>query len=799
MLKSDSADKWTPSTPGGKRLVNLVDVSGFIHRAFYALPNLSTDGGEVGALYGFCMAINKVMSKFVESMYIAALDSGRKTFRNNLYPQYKANRRATPLELVYQIPLIREACERFGFMIVEQGGVEADDIIATYVKKCRDKYDINIITSDKDLLQLLGGTVSVYDPIKHVHLTEDDVFEKFGVPSHKIPDVMALAGDQSDNIPGVSGIGYKTAAILINEYGSLENLISNLDQLPRKKRYDTLRNEVDNAVLFKKLVTLKDDLDLPFKYKISKPDALGEFLMRFKFNALLKRQKQLIPERRTSEAASGKVLLYADEVDEKFLMKLRSRLEDKNVLKLCEDSKSVIKLCLKMGIAIKNTIDVSVASYCVSGTKIKHDLCSMSIAYLGDHSRNLEEIYNAIENLFDTKCKNLFFEIENKVPAVLAKMEYRGMEIDMDYLEKLGQYYREQIQKLTKQVHSIAGIEFNLASPKQVAYVLYDKLRFPRGRNTPSTDAEVLANFGDIHDGIAGKILSWRKYSKLHGTYIKPLLELADSEHRIHTTYSQTVVNTGRLSSSSPNLQNIPKRTKEGLKLRRAFVASNGCSFISFDYSQVELRLLAHMSGCAELISAFRNGEDVHIATASRIFDTQKKDVTPEQRRMAKEMNFSLIYGMSTRRAAMKFGIEKGDAESLHDSFLKIYPEIFTFMNASCKFAAQNGYVETLMGRKCFLPLIKSSNKMLSNLARRQAINAPLQGSNADLIKLAMVRINENAPCDFHILLQVHDELVVEVEDHLIPTTVDFVKATMEEVASLSVHLVVDASISKSL
>lgn len=779
-------------------MINLIDVSGFIYRAFYALPSLTYEGQEVGALYGFCSAMRKVTKLFPDSMFIAALDSGKKTFRNEIYSEYKANRKAMPEELASQIPVIKEACERFGFFIASQIGYEADDIIASYVSKIKD-YKINIISSDKDLMQLMSDNVSIYDPMKQKYITEDDVFKKFGVDSHKVLDVLSLIGDSSDNVPGVPGIGPKTAAELINKYGFLENLIDHLDDLPNNKRNETLKQNIDKAILSKELIKLKNDLDVDFEYKVSEPKNLEDFFKQFGFKRLLdsketiQRQNRILLDSESLEFNGDKLIIHL-ECDFSQLISFKSKLEDNSIQKICEDSKSLIKFCYRNGINIKNTIDVSVLSYCYIGTKISHTLEAMAAEYgifCDSKKDTLEKIYEYLLNHIDDKTKYLFFEIENKLTKVLAQMEDIGIKVDKSYLSNLEIYFQEKIKSIAFEIYEIAGSEFNIASPKQVAFILYEKLGF-KSTKKQSTDAETLRGFSGYHDGIADKILEWRGYSKLLNTYLKPLMDLADENSRVHTLYSQTVVNTGRLSSSEPNLQNIPNRTEEGQKIRRAFVAKSGYKLVSFDYSQMELRLLAHIANCEKLKNSFLSGDDIHKSTAMHIFHVSKEEVTKDQRRIAKEINFSILYGISLHTLSQRLRISYSEASQIYSDFMGLYPEITEYITKSENYAKENGFVETILGRKCFVPLIKSKNINLINFAKRQAINAPIQGSNADIIKLAMVELENKIKNEFNILLQIHDELVFEIPEEKVDKVIPIIKDIMENIIKLNIPLIVD-------
>ncbi len=780
-------------------MINLIDVSGFIYRAFYALPSLTYQRKEVGALYGFCTAMRKITNLFPNSMFIAALDSGKKTFRNEIYSEYKANRKAMPEELVSQISFIKEACEKFGFFISSKSGYEADDIIASYVSKIKG-HKINIISSDKDLMQLMNDTVSIYDPMKQKYITEEDVLKKFGVKHQKILDVLSLMGDSSDNIPGIPGIGPKTAAELINKYGSLENLINHLDELPKNKRNEILKQEIDKAILSKKLIKLKSNLDIDFEYKISKVENLEDFFKKFGFKRLLElktTQHQILLDSKPLIIKGDKLIILSD-YDLTQLIELKSKLENPDIQKICEDSKLLIKDCYKNKIDIENTFDVSVLSYCYIGTKISHTLELMASEYgISSASKEeiLEKIYEYLLSHIDEKTKYLFFEIENKLTKVLAKMECLGIKIDKTYLNELEIYFQEKIESTALQIYKIAGSEFNIASPKQVAFILYEKLGFKTTKKQP-TDAETLKTFTGYHDGITDKILDWRGFSKLLNTYVKPLKDLADENSRVHTLYSQTVVNTGRLSSSEPNLQNIPNRTEEGQKIRRAFIAKEGYKLVSFDYSQMELRLLAHIADCEKLKNSFLSGDDIHKSTAMHIFNVSKGNVTKDQRRIAKEINFSILYGMSLHKLSQKLQITYSEASKIYSDFMGLYPEITEYITKTENYAKENGFVETILGRKCFVPLIKSKNINLVNFAKRQAVNAPIQGSNADIIKLAMVKLGNK---DLDILLQIHDELIFEIPEEKVENMIPLIKNTIENIIKLNVPLVVDVKISSHL
>ena len=569
--------------------------------------------------------------------------------------------------------------------------------------------------------------------------------------------------------------------------------------LPMTKRNAVLKSEVDKAILSRNLIRLKDDLDLQYEFQLSVPNGLNEFLLKFGFKSLIKSEgKQTKFFNIEEDKDENPFPIIIKTLDDKKLVKLKSKLEDNEIQKLCDDSKLLYKKCLDSKIELKNTLDISVMSYCVSGTLIKHDLETIMSYYAGDNKKcdGLKDLYLKISEKLTPKTKKLFYEIENNLPKVLAKMELQGIKIDISKLKELEDYFSSKKNEISKEIYKIAGEEFNIASQKQVGKILYEKFKFNNSGKKVHTDSDTLMTFSGKQHGIANKILDWRGYSKLLNGYVKPLIKLADNNSKVHTTYSQTAVSTGRLSSSEPNLQNIPIRTAEGLKIRNAFIASEGCKLVSFDYSQMELRLLAHMSNCSRLKEAFLNGKDIHKATASHIFHIPENKVSLEQRRLAKIINFSVIYGMTINGMSRKYGMSKKRVYELFTRFKRLYPEIFQYMHNLEIYAERHGYVETIFGRKCFIPTINSINPRMVSFARRQAINAPIQGSNADIIKMAMIELDKR---DIKMLLQIHDELIIEIPNELVEEKVHIIKSIMENIINLSIPLVVDIKIGNHL
>ncbi len=780
-------------------MIVLIDVSGFIYRAFYALPGLLYEGREVGALYGFCTAMRKMQKLFPKAIFVAAMDSSKKTFRNEIYAEYKANRKATPEELISQIPLIKEACMKFGFNIVEVKGFEADDIIASYASRLP---DVTIISSDKDLMQLMNENTKIYDPMKQKYVTPEGVKKKFGVTPDKVLDMLSLMGDTSDNIPGVPGIGPKTASALLEKFGSLDGIIENLDALPKGKKYEILKGEIEKAILSRDLASLRNDLDVPLDLKETIPAGLDDFLLSYGFKSLVKSKNQL-KFLDNSIDESNELCVCSSDIYQGFILGNKDKLKDQKILKICEDSKSLIKLCWNLGVDIQNVCDVPLMSYCIHGTSIKTDLNAMALSLLSTDLANqqkvvLHHLYRLLKKqLNEDTCK--LCEIENRVTSILAKMEMRGIQVDLEYLSEIEDEFDKKISDLAEQIYKIAGIKFNLASPKQVAFTLFDRLKLPCHDKKQSTDVETLSKLVGPHENIVGKILEWRQYTKLKNTYIEALKKFADQNNRVHTTYSQRTVNTGRLSSSDPNLQNIPNRTEEGRKIRSAFVAAPGKVLVSLDYSQMELRLLAHITDCQKLLQAFHEGQDIHSKTASYVFKTVIQDVSSDQRRIAKEINFSILYGVSIPGLASRLNITKEDAEKIMEEFMGLYPEFSEYIQDMENFALKHGYVETIFKRKCFVPQIRSKKPNLVNFAKRQAINAPVQGSNADLIKLAMVKIDDLNLMGCDLLLQIHDELIFEIDENLVDENIPQIKDIMENVYPLRVPLKVDVEVTKCL
>jgi DNA polymerase-1 len=876
----------------------LVDGSGFIFRAFHALPPLSSPTGvPVGAVYGFCNMLLKTIDQAQGHRLLVIFDAGRQTFRNEIYPDYKAHRPPPPPELVPQFSLVRDACSAFGVPCVELAGFEADDLIASYAKVgAENGHEVVIISSDKDLMQLINDQVRMYDPIKNKPIGPDEVVEKFGVPPAQVIDVQALAGDSTDNIPGVPGIGVKTAAELIKEYGSLESLLSYANTIKQPKRREALINNAENARISKKLVTLVTNTPLPISldnlgFVNHCPKTLEIFLTAQGFNALRNRMNQ----RKSPPAPSvsyiaiqtietlkewiqkatekgvvgfdtettslqprkaklvGFSLSIPDEgacyvpinhqTDEPQIPQeialeiLRPLLADSAVLKVGHNLKYDMGVLVKYGAPIVAYDDTMLMSYCLDAGKHGHSLDELARRHLNHTTTSYADVVGtgkaqktfdmvpidiatnyaaedahitlALHGILAPRLQaegrsTLYQRIERPLVPVIVAMEQVGIAIDVPLLKAYGDDFDKRLYALEQEIHSLAGEPFNVASPKQLGEILFDKMSLPGGKKGKTgaygTDVDILENLSLQGHTIAERVLSWRSIAKLKSTYVDGLMNAADTgTSRIYTSYSMVGAATGRLSSSDPNLQNIPIKTEDGRKIRKCFVPRPGYSLVSLDYSQIELRFLAHMAGVASLIEAFNQGQDIHKRTASELFSVPLDQVDNTLRRKAKTVNFGIIYGISPFGLGQQLGISTSDASQIIQAYLQRYPEIQTYMDKCIHTARETGYVETLFGRRCYVPTILDKNPNLRQFAERQAINAPLQGSNADTIKIAMRKIHSllttKAYEDTYMLLQVHDELLFEIPTSKENTIVASLKEIMENAVSLTVPLLVESGI----
>jgi len=859
---------------GEKKLI-IIDGYGFLFRAYFSMPPLTTpEGAPIGAIYGFCSMLLRVMNEMQYTHIVVALDSGAKTFRNEIYPEYKANRAAAPDDLIPQFPEIRRAIESFNIVALEQIGFEADDIIATLTKRARaEDYDVTIISTDKDLMQLIDSNVKMFDGLKNKNIGENEVFEKFGVKPNQVRDVLSLMGDSSDNIPGVKGIGPKGAAELINQFGDFKNLMSSLDKVQKPRLKLTLEENIKLAELSYELVTLVENIEIPIKIddlkaKIPSRKIVTEFFNELGFKTLLARVKfhtddNLQESKLSSESIveianlsqlndlilninkNGKVAIYASSqnqeqisiaYDESISYSLKiseepdlfgsnkeiSFADVREKLILIMENESILKIIYNLkylahfvfdqnpesNCKIESYDDVMLMSYVLDNGRFEHDVDSLCRNHLNVEkfdfkASRLIALHNLLKSrLLTEKVLNLYKTIENPLSMVLYRLEKAGIKISVSGLEKLGGYFEQNIAQLEMKIFAIAGYELNLGSPKQLSELLFDRMGLESRDKTQktksnSTGAEVLEELATAGNEIATLILKWRQYSKLNNTYTLNLTKFADKNERIHTNFRMCTTSTGRLSSVEPNLQNIPTRTEEGMKIRSNFIADNGCVLISADYSQIELRLLASIANVKSLIDAFKNNIDIHSKTASEIFNISLDQVNSEYRRKAKAINFGIIYGISSFGLANNLGIAKSEAKEFIELYFQRYPEIKQYMENTVELARKNGFVETIFGRKCFLSGINDKNFNIRNFSERAAINAPIQGSQADIIKKAMIKIDDKIQSlnlSSRVILQIHDELIIEAPINEREKIAEIVKLEMESVTKLQVPTTVDVS-----
>ncbi len=915
--------------------LHLIDGSSFIFRAYHALPPLTrrSDGMPIGAVAGFCNMLFRYISHDHGSdapTHVAVVfDKGSHTFRNDLYDGYKANREEMPEELRPQIPLTREATEAFNIACIEKEGFEADDIIATLACQARDAGGrVTIVSSDKDLMQLVGGGVEMLDPMKNRRIDAEEVEKKFGVPPERVVDVMALAGDSIDNIPGAPGIGIKTAALLINQYGSLEELLAHAEEIPQPKRRQTLIRYRDQILLSKELVRLDcntpldvtlDDLEL----REPDPEKILSFLAKMEFRTLARRVAKALgaeppaildtdpagAEPATESApdwppidpdsyervsdmealeawmarirARGHVafdtettslnemqaelvgislavepgaacyipLAHRDGSDDLFgddalvegqldradvLARLAPVLGDDAILKIGQNIKYDAKILAAHGVEIRPIDDTMLLSYALNAGLHGHGMETLSERYLGHTPLPIKPLLGsgkaavtfdrvpidkavryAAEDaditlrlwhvfkpqLHRGQVTTVYETLERPLVPVLAEMERAGIKVDREALSRLSAMMARKMASLEAEIHALAGEPFNVGSPKQLGEILFDKLGLAGGKKGKTgayaTSADVLEDLATEHE-LPALVLDWRQLSKLKSTYTDALQAHIDPETgRVHTSYVQAGASTGRLASTDPNLQNIPVRTEEGRRIREAFVAEPGNLLVSLDYSQIELRILAHVADIPELKQAFAQGIDIHALTASEMFGVPLEEMTPEIRRRAKAINFGVIYGISGFGLARNLRISREEAQAFIDRYFERFPGIRTYMDDTVAFAEDHGFVRTLFGRKIHTPEIKTRGPR-AGMARRAAINAPIQGSAADIIRRAMIRMPEAiAEMPARMLLQVHDELLFEVAEEAAEPLIDTARKVMENAAlpavRLSVPLVVDA------
>ena len=867
----------------------LIDGSGYIFRAYYALPPLTrkSDGLPTGAVSGFCSMLFKLLedsksneNKQKPTHFAVIFDSARKTFRNEIYSGYKSNRAEAPDDLAPQFEYIRKSVLAFNLPSVELPYYEADDIIATYVDQILEKgAKVTIVSSDKDLMQLFKKNVRIFDPMKNKFIAEEDIKKKFGVDSSKVIDVQALAGDSSDNVPGVPGIGVKTAAELINKYGSLEKLLNSASEIKQNKRRETLSENKDKAIISKKLVTLKHDAPTgrnlsEFKLKNIDKDKLYKFLREMEFNRLLssaistygepnfdnikdnpklKETQNIINKKKyfliTDPLEIDNWIKEAEEVGEVaidtetssldphqadligvslsskigkacyipighnskkcidlniVIKKLKPLLEDPSIKKIGQNIKFDFIVLFKHGINVSSMEDTMLMSYVLDSGKNRHNMDTLSEIHLNHKTITFKELVGAgkkeinfsevdiekakdyaaedaditlrlykkfYKSLKDEKMINIYEVFEKPMIKILAKMEIEGIKIDNQFLRDLSSNFRKKIENIQKKIFKISKKEFNIASPKQLGEIIYNDLKIAGLKKTKkgsfATSASVLEDLAFKGHEFPKLVLDWRQVSKLKNTYSDSLPEhINPITKRVHTSFLLAATTTGRLASSDPNLQNIPIKSDDGKNIRKSFIAKKNHFLISADYNQIEMRILADLANVKGLKKAFKNNEDIHSLTASEIFNIDIKKVNQDQRRKAKAINFGIIYGISQYGLAKQINVSNYEAEEFLNSYFTKFPEIKIYMEKTKKFCRKSGYVSNIFGRRSHFININDKNFNVRNFQERAAINAPIQGSASEIMRLAMIRLDkklkEQKNQKTKMLLQIHDELIFE-------------------------------------
>ncbi|WP_440910047.1 DNA polymerase I [Candidatus Pelagibacter sp.] len=893
----------------------LIDGSGYIFRAYYALPPLTrkSDGLPTGAVSGFCSMLFKLLedSKSDQNLqkpthFAVIFDSARKTFRNEIYSDYKANRSEAPDDLAPQFEYIRKSVLAFNLPSVDLQNYEADDLIATYVDQILEKgAKVTIVSSDKDLMQLYKKGVRIFDPMKNKFITEEDVIKKFGVDASKVIDVQSLAGDSSDNVPGVPGIGVKTAAELINKYGTLEKLLDSAHEIKQNKRRETLIENKDKALISKKLVTLDNKSPVnknltEFKLKEVDKDKLYKFLREMEFNRLLSSAISAYGEPKLSGSENNlkstekqkpisnkdyHLITDINEIDEwieeadkagevavdtetssldphqadlvgislcskigkacyipvghkskdclnkdSVINKLKNLLEDPSVKKIGQNIKFDFIVFYKLGILLSSMEDTMLMSYVLDAGKNRHNMDTLSDIHLGHKTTSFKEIVGTgkkeinfseveletaknyaaedadvtfrlykkfIKSLKSEKLFNIYEIFEKPLIKILAFMEIEGVEVDSKFLNSLSSKFDKKIKKIEKEVFKISKKEFNIASPKQLGEIIYNDLKIAGTKKTKkgsfATSASVLEDLAFKGHEFPKLVLDWRQVSKLKNTYSDALPEhINPNTKRVHTSFLLAATTTGRLASSDPNLQNIPIKSEDGKDIRKAFKAKKDHLLISADYNQIEMRILADLADVKELKKAFNNNEDIHSLTASQIFNIDIKKVNQDHRRKAKAINFGIIYGISQYGLAKQINVSNYEAEEFLNAYFAKFPEIKVYMDSTIKFCRKSGYVNNIFGRRSHFNGINDKNFNVRNFQERAAINAPIQGSASEVMRLAMIRLykklNEEKNLKSKILLQIHDELIFEVPKKEEKAMVKLIQNEMTSVTQSDYH-----------
>jgi DNA polymerase-1 len=893
----------------------LIDGSGYIFRAYYALPPLTrnSDGLPVGAVSGFCNMLFKLLedSKSDDNLqkpthFAVIFDSARKNFRNEIYSAYKGNRSETPDDLVPQFEYIRKSVKAFNLPSIELINYEADDLIATYVEHIlKEGAKVTIVSSDKDLMQLYKKDVRIYDPMKNKFITPEDINNKFGVDPKKVVDVQSLAGDSSDNVPGVPGIGVKIAAELINKYGTLEKLLEKAHEIKQNKRRETILENKDKAIVSKKLVTLKKDV--PVKVKIEEfifkeidKDKLYKYLREMEFNRLLskvistygepaltdknidfyQKEKQtsinkenyyliknekeidkwieeaeengeLAIDTETSSLDAHQADLIGVSLSTKIgkacyipighnsgtcikkeivIKKLKTLLEDKSVKKIGQNIKFDFIVLNNHGIEMSSMEDTMLMSYVLDAGKNRHNMDTLSEIHLNHKTISFKELvgsgknqinFNEVElnkameyaaedadityrlykifnkNLKLEKLTNIYEIFEKPLIKILAFMEIKGIKVDSKLLEKLSIKFKKKIKDLEKEIFKISKKEFNIGSPKQLGEIIYNELKIAVLKKTRkgsfATNVNVLEDLAFKGHRFPQLILDWRQISKLKNTYSDSLQEHINlNTKRVHTSFLLAATTTGRLASSNPNLQNIPIKSEDGKEIRKAFISEKGFTLISADYNQIEMRILADLADVKGLKKAFRNNEDIHSLTASQVFNIDIKKIDQDTRRKAKAINFGIIYGISQYGLAKQIMVSNNEAEQFLKSYFTKFPEIKEYMNSTIKFCRKSGYVNNIFGRRTYIKGINDKNYNVRNFQERAAINAPIQGSASEIMRLAMIRLNKRFKdlknIQSKVLLQIHDELIFEVPNIELKKISTIIKEEMTSVVNSNLH-----------
>ena len=894
----------------------LIDGSGYIFRAYYALPPLSrkSDGLPTGAVSGFCSMLFKLLedSRSDDSIhkpthFAVIFDSAKKNFRNDIYTEYKANRSETPEDLAPQFEYIRKAVKAFSLPSIELINYEADDLIATYAKQIVDAgAKVTVISSDKDLMQLVSDKIRLYDPMKNKVLGENEVFEKFGVKPNQVIDVQSLAGDSSDNIPGVPGIGVKTAAELINKYKTLDILLKNIEEIPQNKRRETLLMNRDKAILSKKLVTLKEDVPVQenpedFIMRNVDREKLFKFLREMEFNRLLSQAISFYGETQvTSSNGSNQIKKKTEKnintksydciLDEKnldkwikileektviavdtetsslnpletnlvgisfsyapnkacyiplghkekglkkeiVLKKIKSLLEDPSIKKVGQNIKFDFIVLKQNGIEINSIEDTMLISYTLDAGINRHNMDILSEVHLGHKTISFKELVgtgkkklnfsdielnkateyaaedadvtlrlyvNLSERLNEEKLNKIYENFEKPMVKLLSKLEFNGIKVDASYLKKLSSKFEKKLKKIEKDIYIIAGRNFNIGSPKQLGEIIYNELKIAKLKKTKkgslATNANVLEDLAFTGHKFPNLVLEWRQVSKLKNTYTDALQEHINLKtKRVHTSFLLAATNTGRLASSDPNLQNIPIKSEDGREIRKAFVADKGNILVSADYNQIEMRILADIADVKALKKAFKNEEDIHNLTASQVFNVSINKVDEGLRRKAKAINFGIIYGITQYGLAKQISVSNHEALDFINAYFRKFPEIKDYMNTTIKSCRTKGYVNNIFGRRIHFRGINDKNFSVRSFQERAAINAPIQGSAADIIRLAMIKLDQLVENDkkfkAKMLLQIHDELIFECSKKDKDYVQKIVKDTMTSVSSSDYHM----------